>query len=185
LVSASAGLRPGDPVRVAFTKWDGGAHWSAGCVWLGEDEHGRWVGWPAGTVWRRPGASFTSHGRQVALFPRDRGFAATFYERVADYQWRVYVDVTTVPELAAGGVITAVDLDLDVIERFDGSCFVDDEDEFEVHRVAYGYPDWLVASAEAECWQLVGELEARAAHFAEPVAENWRNFLTAPPSRPR
>ena len=165
-------------MRVAFTKWGGGAHWSGDGTWLGEDEHGRWVGWLEGTVWSRPGARFVSHGRQVGLFPRDRGFAATFYEQVADYEYRVYVDVTTMPEVTAAGVVTAVDLDLDVIERFDGNWFVDDEDEFAEHQVVYGYPRDVVAAAEAERARLELEFASGAAHFAEPLATHWRNELT-------
>ena len=169
--------QPGDPVCVAFTKWGGDPHWSGHGTWLGEDEHGRWVGWLNGTVWSRPGAQFTSHGRQVGLFPRDRGFTATFYEPVADYQWRLYVDVTTVPEVTSASVVTAVDLDLDVIERFDGSWFVDDQDEFAEHQVTYGYDAEIVAAAEAECARLVEELASHAPHFAESLASHWRNEL--------
>ena len=92
-------MGPGDPVRVRFLKWGGGAHWAADVLWLGEDEHGWWAGWPSGTRWTRPGMEFISHGLQVGLFPRDRGFAATFYEAVADYAFRLYVDVATTPTL--------------------------------------------------------------------------------------
>lgn len=33
-----------------------------------------------------------------------------------------------------------VDLDLDVVRRFDGSAEILDEDEFAEHQVRYGYP---------------------------------------------
>jgi hypothetical protein len=164
-------------VRVRFQKWGGGAHWSADVVWLGEDEHGWWAGWPPGTRWTRPGMEFTSHGRQVGLFPRERGFAATFYEPVAEYAFRLYVDVATPPSLR-DGELTAVDLDLDVIERFDGGVFVDDEDEFVEHQVAYGYPPEVVAAAEAERDRLLREVADGAAHFDESLAEHWRGRLT-------
>jgi protein associated with RNAse G/E len=45
-------------------------------------------------------------------------------------------------------VVRAVDLDLDVIRLQDGHVFVDDEDEFDEHRLAYGYPPDVVALAE-------------------------------------
>ena len=170
-------------MRVRFRKWGGGAHWSADVLWLGEDEHGWWAGWPPGTRWTRPGMEFTSHGRQVGLFPRDRGFAATFYEPVPEYRYRLYVDVATTPTLTVSGVaageLTAVDLDLDVIERFDGGVFVDDEDEFAEHQVAYGYPSDVVAAAEAERDRLLREVGDGAAHFRESLAEHWRSRLTA------
>ena len=169
--------QPGDRVRIAFTKWGGGRHWTGAGVWLGEDEHGRWVGWPDGTVWERPGRTFTSDGEQVGLFPRDRGFAATFYEPVGALEWRVYLDVTTVPEVTAQGVVTAVDLDLDVIQRFDGTSFVDDEDEFALHRVRHEYPDWLVAHAQAECSRLVADVRSGAPYLDEALATHWRGRL--------
>jgi uncharacterized protein len=172
-------LAAGDPVRVRFAKWGGSAHWGADVVWLGEDEHGWWAGWPDGTHWERPDASFVSHGVQVGLFPRDRGFAATFYEPVADYEYRVYVDVATVPTLSTDGVIEAVDLDLDVIQRFDGSVLVDDEDEFELHRHRYGYPAEVVSAAERECARLVDEISSGATHFAEELAAGWRARMRA------
>lgn len=50
-----------------------------------------------------------------------------------------YVDMTSRPAWD-GPTVRAVDLDLDVIEALDRTVFVDDEDEFEEHRVAYGYP---------------------------------------------
>jgi hypothetical protein len=167
-------------VRVRFLKWGGGDHWAADVLWLGEDEHGRWAGWPSGTRWTRPGMEFISHGLQVGLFPRDRGFAATFYEQVADYTFRLYVDVATRPILTAtptATVLTAVDLDLDVIERFDGGVFVDDEDEFAEHQVVFGYPAHVVAAAEAERDRLLREVSEGAAHFREPVAAHWRARL--------
>ena len=170
-------LVPGDRARVRFAKWGGTPHWNAQVVWLGEDEHGWWAGWPDGTQWNRPGGSFVSRGLQVGLFPRDRGFAATFYEPVADYDFRVYVDVATVPTLTAKGVITAVDLDLDVVQRFDGTVAVEDEDEFEVHARRYAYPPEVVTQAERECARLVAELGSGARHFAEDLAQAWRARL--------
>ena len=176
--SGPARLAPGDPVRVQFRTWDGGLHWGSEVVWLGEDEHGWWTGWPQGTHWSRPGAEFMSWGAQVGLFPRDRGFAATFYEQVpgSGYEFRLYVDVATPPVLEAGE-LTSVDLDLDVIERFDGAVFVDDEDEFADNQTAYGYPAELVAHAEAECDRVLHELRSGAAHFGESLADHWRREL--------
>lgn len=171
-----AGLAPGDPVRVQFTKWGGGRHWGVEVRWLGEDEHGRWLGWPGGSVWSRPDAEFSAQGLQVGLFPRDRGFAATFYEAVADYAFRVYVDVAAAP-VWAQGVVAAVDLDLDVVQTFEGEVAVLDEDEFIQHQVELGYPPRVVAEAQAECERVRQELEVGAGHFAEPLAAHWRGVL--------
>ena len=45
--------------------------------------------------------------------------------------------------------VPMVDLDLDVVLMRDGSLVLDDEDEFEVHRAALGYPGDLVDLALA------------------------------------
>ena len=50
-----------------------------------------------------------------------------------------YVDMTTVPKWA-GRTVRAVDLDLDVVEDLDRNVFVDDQDEFDEHRVEFSYP---------------------------------------------
>lgn len=170
-------LLPGQPVQVMFTKWGGRPHWCAeGVLLLGEDEHGTWLGqWP-GTRYVRPGMQFETQGLQVMLLPRDRGFTATFYEPAGDLRNRLYVDITTVP-LLFDGVLCAVDLDLDVIQAFGGELLVDDEDEFELHQVRYGYPPAVVASARAECDRVVEEVASGAAHFSEDVAAHWRSVL--------
>jgi uncharacterized protein len=159
-------------------KWGGGSHWGADVRWLGEDEHGWWAGWPEGTAWSRPGGDFLTFGAQVGLFSRGRGFAATFYQSVpgSGYEFRLYADVTTVPAWE-GSALTCVDLDLDVIETFDGRVFVDDEDEFAEHQVRFGYPSAVVAAAQQECARLVGEMRSGAAHFTESLAERWRQEL--------
>ena len=101
-----------------------------------------------GTPWSRPGADFVSFGAQVGLFPRERGFAATFYERAPGSGTSSGSMPTSRRPGLGGRRATCVDLDLDVIQRFDGGVFVDDEDEFAEHRTRYGYPAELVAEAE-------------------------------------
>ena len=76
-----------------------------------------------------------------------------------------------------GAVLRAVDLDLDVIRLPDplppagsapwedppagpGEVFVDDEDEFAEHQVAFGYPLDVVAAAQASCDELVAAVRA-------------------------
>ena len=76
----------------------------------------------------------------VLLVPRGRGMTAMFYTEHPEQAFELYVDITT-PPVWDGDHVTAVDLDLDVIRRFDGSWYVDDEDEFAEHQVGYGYPE--------------------------------------------
>lgn len=146
----------GDPLHVRMSKWGERPHWQFRGVWLGSDDLGDWVGATAGTRHHRPGMEFHSDVDTVTLFPRERWWAATFH---APGIWcTAYVDMTTPPVLEPGpdGVeVRCVDLDLDVIQRADGTWYVDDEDEFAEHQAAYGYPPEVVAAAEAsrdEVW---------------------------------
>jgi protein associated with RNAse G/E len=71
----------------------------------------------------------------------------------------VYVDITT-PPVWDGRTLRAVDLDLDVVREAEGRLYVDDEDEFAEHRVAFGYPDDVAAGAEQSCARVRAALAA-------------------------
>jgi len=147
----SVGFELGDPVRIEMEKWGGRPHWHIPGRWLGSDEHGDWIGIPAGTLMVRPGAEVVASHDQVGLVPpparpeSDRGWLAAFHAPGAE-TW-VYVDMTT-PPVWDGPTVRAVDLDLDVIRMQSGWVVVDDEDEFEEHQVELGYPDDVIALAE-------------------------------------
>jgi protein associated with RNAse G/E len=98
---------------------------------------------------------------------------AMFYSAHPEQAFELYVDITT-PPVWHGDLVTAVDLDLDVIRRFDGTWFVDDEDEFAEHQVSYGYPADVVAAAEAECARVSEEIRSGATLFANATAAPWR-----------
>lgn len=164
---------PGTAVRCEMTKWGDRPHWQFAGVLLGADEHGEWLGFPAGTRNHRPGHEFRSAVDCVTLVPVDGWYAATFQ---APGIWcDLYIDVTT-PPAWDGDVLRAVDLDLDVIRMpkelpadlpagfvahaGPGEVFVDDEDEFEEHQVALGYPADVVTSARASCDALVAAVRA-------------------------
>lgn len=144
----------GSPVRVEMTKWPDRPHWAFDAVWLGDDEHGEWLGFAPGTPMSRPGYALVSKNAQVGLLSTsglgaDRGWLATFHGEPREWV-AVYVDITT-PPVWDEATLRAVDLDLDVIRRVDGSVFVDDEDEFADHQVAYGYPASVVEAARRSC----------------------------------
>jgi hypothetical protein len=148
-VSGKPGPRPGDQVRIVMTKWGERPHWEFDATYLGTDEHGDWLGFPTGSFMSRPGMDFTTTNDQVGLVPADglpmgNAWLATFHGP-GGVVW-TYVDMTSVP-VWDGPVVRAVDLDLDVIETLDHSVLVDDEDEFEQHRVDFDYPPDLVALA--------------------------------------
>ena len=169
---------PGSPVRVRFTKWGGKRHHGAELVYLGADEHGDWLGDPVGNQWAGGPKSFVSITDNVLLVPPDRGMTAMFYTEHPEQAFELYVDITT-PPVWDGDLVTAVDLDLDVIRRFDGSWYVDDEDEFAEHQVAYGYPPELVAAAEAECARVGHEIRSGATLLASDTADPWRALFRA------
>jgi hypothetical protein len=148
-------LELGDPVRIEMSKWGERPHWEFDAVWLGRDEHGDWLGFRSGTPMSRPGFAFVSQNDQVGLLPaldlpaEDRGWVATFHGEPREWV-AVYVDITT-PPVWDGATVRTIDLDLDVIRRVDDEVFVDDEDEFEEHRVEFGYPAEVTAAARRSC----------------------------------
>lgn len=162
--------RDGDPIDVRFTKWGGGRHWEFPLRRLGVDEHGVWGAGKVGTRLWRPGAGFESQIGWVTLFPHDRPWAASFYGS-AHQQIDTYVDMTTVPEWSGSGV-SMVDLDLDVILMRDGSLVLDDEDEFETHRVMFGYPDEVVRLARRTADEVLSAIWDGAGPFGSP-GERW------------
>ncbi len=173
----------GSPVTVRFRKWDGRQHWTGDALLLGADAHGTWLGIRPRTRWVRPGSSFVTEGHQVVLVPDGAGWVATFYEPVAGYQFRVYADITTPPEWDQAQV-RSVDLDLDVIHRFDGEVQVLDEDEFALHRRQMNYPADLARQARADCAEVARRMTAGDPVFAEQTVAPWRSELVRQLIRP-
>ena len=176
-VEQSGAPEPGDPIRVELTKWGDRPHWEFDGLYLGSDEHGDWIGFPAGTLMSRPGMEVRPANDQVGLVPAgadaDRSFLATFHAPGGTV--RTYVDMTSVP-VWDGAVVRAVDLDLDVIEALDGEVYVDDEDEFAEHQVLFGYPDEIVALAEATKDAVFDAVREHRAPF-DGSADRWLPVL--------
>jgi len=170
-------LTPGDPIRVELTKWGDRPHWEFDGIYLGSDEHGDWIGFPAGTLMSRPGMEVRPANDQVGLVPAgadaDRGWLGTFHGPGGSV--RTYVDMTTQPRWD-GAVVRAVDLDLDVIETLEGEVFVDDEDEFAEHQVLFGYPAEIVALAEATKDAVFALMSGRGTPF-DGAADRWLAVL--------
>lgn len=165
----------GAPVRCVMTKWGDRPHWEFDGVLLGCDHHGDWVGVPAGTPMSRPGSSFTPTHDSVLLVPASgEGWLATFYAR--GFRVLVYVDVTT-PARWDGAVLRAVDLDLDVVRDETGRVWIDDEDEFAEHRVAFGYPDDVTAAASATCADVLRRVTAHEPPFDGEAPARWLDVL--------
>nr|WP_246303832.1 DUF402 domain-containing protein [Nocardioides thalensis] len=157
-----------------MTKWGDRPHWEYDGVYLGSDEHGEWLGFPVGTHYRRPGLDFVATFDGVTLVPAGgAAHLAAFNDERA--KAAVYVDMTT-PAAWEGHVLRSVDLDLDVVKLQDGTVYLDDEDEFAEHRVAYGYPDDVVAMAEASAASVLAAVTQGAAPY-DGSAERWLGEL--------
>ncbi|MEV6303637.1 DUF402 domain-containing protein [Actinoplanes sp. NPDC051861] len=158
--------------QMRFTKWGGKLHWVYPMEPLGSDEHGEWFGGRKGITLRRGYEEPVTQPHDfVQLIPAHGCWIAAFNDVAAETDIAVYIDVTTRPEVD-GDVIHAVDLDLDVVRLRDGSVRVLDEDEFDEHRVLYGYPAEVVAQARATCDDLVARLTTATTAF-EKTAVAW------------
>ncbi|WP_203336199.1 DUF402 domain-containing protein [Nocardioides limicola] len=188
-------MQPGHRVRVEMTKWVDRPHWCFDAVHLGSDEHGRWLGLPAGTPLARPGVETHAALPQVVLVPPtpggpgsggigsraallagldpEVGWIATFHPAGAPLS--VYVDIVT-PPVWDGTVLRAVDLDLDVVRSPGGRVWVDDEDEFADHRVRWDYPADLVSHAAVSCEFVQSALRERVAPYDDTAAP-WFDVL--------
>jgi len=167
------GAGVGREVRVAFTKYDGSRHWLHPMRYLGEDEHGVWLGAPAGTSVRRGDElPVVVEPPFVQLIPDGEWWSATFNGEPAETE--VYCDIGTPPQWVHPGEVTMADLDLDVIRlRADGRVLILDEDEFAEHQVRYQYPAEVIGQAERAAAWLVEVISAGG----EPFATEYRAWL--------
>jgi hypothetical protein len=171
-------------VHVEFAKWGGRRHWTYDAIRLGADEHGIWLGGPAGTDMDRPDQHLVLEYASAVLVPPDRPWVAAFNADTRPDEhtrYEIYIDISTVPRWD-GDTMTAIDLDLDVVRTWEGTVEILDEDEFAEHQILLGYPPELVAGAErsaAECRDLL-------LRGAEPFASTFRDWLalvSADPAR--
>lgn len=160
------------PVVVQYFKHPGDLHWRHDMVYLGEDEHGTWLGGPAGTVVQRG----TEPARRwpypfVQLITLGRWWSLQFNgDHHPDY-W-LYVDVVMPARWVGDDRVEMVDLDLDVVRRSDGSVEVLDEDEFLDHSQRFGYPPQVIDRARASAAELVLHIGSGREPFGT-VGEAW------------
>jgi hypothetical protein len=159
----------GETVYVRYGKWGGGRHYEFSMSRLAEDEHGVWLGAPAGTTIRRPGAEFPASTEWITCFARAAGWTASFYPRDR-HDIAAYVDITTPPSWSRDDdlgldVVSMVDLDLDIVLLANGELLIDDEDEFEEHRHSLGYPAEIVTLAQSTSKAVFDAVAAGAEPF--------------------
>ncbi|QIG41218.1 DUF402 domain-containing protein [Microbacterium sp. 4R-513] len=147
------------------------------CVYLGSDQWGDWFGQRAGWRSHRPGRDFPAEGDNVTLLPPSGDFTATFNAEPATY--RVYIDIAWDVRWEAGEP-TGIDMDLDVVDARDGrGIWIDDRDEWDEHRVAYGYPLGIVERLETLAIDLERKVIAHTAPFDAATPAAWSARLQA------
>jgi uncharacterized protein len=143
----------GDQVRVVYRKYDGSLHWHMTMRRLGEDEHGVWLGLAGGSEMRKgDGPAVHLVQAYVLLVPFDGWWTASFNSQPS---WtEIYCDITTPPQWLGPDEVSAIDLDLDVIRRWDAEISeLLDADEFAEHQVRYAYPaDVIEQALESADW---------------------------------
>lgn len=146
-------------------------HWGFEAELLGEDEYGRWMSLPKGSKrWKGEEVVRPSAEDAVLCAPHD-GWWHLHYN--GDHtQFSHFVDIVTPPRWIGPHRYEMIDLDLDVIRSHDGTVVVDDEDEFEIHQVQYGYSDEMIERAVGETAWVVKALEARNEPFFV-TASSW------------
>ena len=156
-----------------YRKWPDAQHYRFVAERLGEDDYGVWLGMPAGTGYRGPRVgTFTTNN--VLLVPRSAWWTAKFRPAIVEVA-QLYVDVCT-PARWYGNRMTAIDLDLDVLRLWDGAVRIDDEDEFEMHRVKLRYPNWLIEGAVRSVQEVRPMVEQRVEPFGRAY-ESWLDQL--------
>ena len=170
---APAPERPAPGSRLVFDwrKWDGSPHWQHDCVFLGSDRWGDWVGQRSGWRSARPGRDVTVDVDNLTLISPSGEWAATFNPAPASYA--IYIDIAWDVRWQ-GGSPTAIDMDLDVIRARDGrGIWIDDRDEWEEHRVHYGYPLDIVTRLEQVALDLERAVTEEGAPFDTATAAHW------------
>ena len=180
---------PGTEIVFQWRKWDGSPHWRHECVWLGSDAWGDWVGQPGGWRSERPGRSFAAHGLNVTLVPPSGDYALTV-NRDHPTGMRIYIDLAWEAHAGAADgsadplLFTGIDMDLDVVrvgveERGERGTWIDDEDEWDEHRVQYGYPADVQRHLEALAADLEQRVRAQLPPVDDATADVWLDRLEA------
>jgi len=160
-------------VRIECRKWPDDPHWEFDAVRLGSDRYGVWCGIATGTVLSRPGITMTAVADHVTLMPYDDWWLGTFYGEDAARPFDAYVDISTPSIWHGEDLMRAVDLDLDVIRGTTGRVWVDDEDEFAVHRVSLNYPEEVIESAIASCRKVEAAVRNAEPPFDPETSRGW------------
>lgn len=174
-------LVPGDHLRVASTKWagtppaslyDGSLHYRYGLtvVSAGDGELRAWG--PAGTHLDSYRGSRPASRHMLHVHWTDRDYNLEVMWRPGWAPDKHYVNVA-LPSTWDDGALRFVDLDLDLIWRAGGPVVLDDEDEFDEHRLRFADPPELVERAWAAVAEVRDLMERRVPPF-DGALYDWR-----------
>ena len=159
-----------------FRKWRDRPHWRFGAELIAQYENGTWLGCRPPTPYTGPpGSGEFLHGFTIFVPASDWWIASFNDERSPEIE--TYVDICTPAKWHTPTHVSSIDLDLDVIRYWDGRVFIDDEDEFAEHQVAYGYPADVVDQARSTCDRLLDLVTRQVEPFDGTGREHLRAFL--------
>lgn len=177
-------MRPTPGTRLTFRwrKWDGSPHWRHDCYYLGSDRWGDWFGQPAGSHSSRPGRDVVIEHADITLLPPSGDYALTM--NAPPNRTRIYIDIAWDLRWSENGEPSGIDMDLDVVDHAVRGIYIDDRDEWDEHRVRYGYPLHIVERLEALAVDLEARVTAHEAPFDAATAEHWFAVLARLPDLP-
>jgi len=147
-------------------KYDGTAHWIQPFQVVSDDGNLLITSYRARTPIYTSRGEFRSPYDSLVYFWRDRWFNVFRLSRPGCGLALWYCNITT-PPTYDGQQIGYVDLDLDVTVRSNGQIELLDEDEFEEHQRRYGYPQDVIARAEAAAQEVISMAETKAFPFSK------------------
>lgn len=157
-------------VDVQYFKHPDSLHWRHELYRLGEDAHGVWLGAAAGATLQRGAETAIRSKTSLVQLIRPGAWWTLIVNDARKI--RFYIDIITPAVWQGDGLVTMVDLDLDVIQESDGTIYIDDADEFEEHQKTLAYPPLWVEKAPMVADEMVSRLE----HPDEPfisVVDDW------------
>jgi uncharacterized protein len=155
------------------TKYDGSMHYRYPLTVVQEDPDLFTLYCQPGTVCDSYRGQLTAKYHSLELYWSDRFYNLTVMWH-PDWRPRMhYVNIAT-PAVWHDGTLRFIDLDLDVIWHADsGEVILDDEDEFELHQVRFGYPSDLIAQVRRAADE-VRQLITRSAYPFDGSLFAWR-----------
>jgi protein associated with RNAse G/E len=160
-------------VSVHSTKYDGSLHYRYNTTLVHEEANALMLYMQPGTPIESYRGSMIAEYHNLQIYWSDRRYNL----HVSWYaEWRPlnhYVNVAT-PAVWNDGTLNFIDLDLDVIWRSStGEVILDDEDEFALHQVHFGYPSHLIEQSLRSSLE-VRQLIAQRSYPFDGSLHAWR-----------